>query len=61
MAFSMSVPTPGQATRRLKSSYPRPLDRSTASGLAILERRVVAFEDIDSADVPVGSREGALV
>jgi len=49
----------GPGYEALKRSYPRPLDRSTASGLAILDRRVVAFEDVDSADVPMGSQEGA--
>ncbi len=32
---------------------------AAASGTAILERRVIAFADIDASDVPARSREGA--
>jgi len=42
-----------------KKRWPRPLDRDTASGIAILDRKVVDFADSDAADFPPETREGA--
>ena len=42
-----------------KKQYPRPLTRETASGVAILERRVVDFPDIDAPDFPPLARDAS--
>jgi len=43
----------------LKKAFPpRPVNHETASGSAILDRRVLSFPDADSEAVPVASREG---
>ena len=39
--------------------WPRPIGRDTASGIAILERRVIDFPDVDAAEFPPESREGS--
>ncbi|MFO1415371.1 MAG: GAF domain-containing protein [Burkholderiales bacterium] len=45
----------GDALRRI---FPQPLDRSTASGLAILDARVVVYEDVEHSDMPPASLAG---
>ena len=42
----------------LKKLFPQPLTPDTSSGLAILERRVVVYTDIETDDMPERSREG---
>ncbi len=46
----------GEALRRL---FPQPLDRSTASGIAILEQRLLTYADIEAGDMPARSRDGS--
>ncbi|HMA30220.1 MAG TPA: ATP-binding protein, partial [Casimicrobiaceae bacterium] len=48
---------PGEDELRHKV-FPRPLDRSTASGVAILDGRVLSYPDVDASDMPQGSRDG---
>ena len=48
----------GEGHEWLRSHFPTPLSRDSGSGLAILEKRVVSFANIDSADVPELAREG---
>ena len=45
----------GDDLRRL---YPQVLDRTSASGLAILERRVLMYPDVDAGDMPPASVAG---
>ncbi|MFO1398069.1 MAG: GAF domain-containing protein [Burkholderiales bacterium] len=45
----------GDELRRL---FPQPLDRSSASGLAILERKVLMYADVEADDIPPRSRDG---
>ena len=40
--------------RELRTQFPRPLDRDTASGRTILDRAVQHFPDVAAPDVPVG-------
>ncbi len=42
-----------------KQQYPRPVSRDTASGIAILEHRVVDFPDVDAADFPPLARDAS--
>jgi GAF domain-containing protein len=42
----------------LKKIFPQPLSKESASGKAILERRVLAYPDVDAADMPTKSRDG---
>ncbi len=44
-----------------KEQYPRPLDRNTVSGIAILDRKVVDYPDVDAADVPSVAREASTM
>jgi signal transduction histidine kinase len=48
----------GPGVERLKTIFPQPLTRDTASGIAILERKVMVYPDIDTADMPAKSRDG---
>ncbi|HQR57223.1 MAG TPA: GAF domain-containing protein, partial [Burkholderiaceae bacterium] len=48
---------PGHA--ELKGLFPRPIDRDSGTGTAILEQRVVDFPDIDADDVPQLAKAGA--
>jgi signal transduction histidine kinase len=48
----------GPGYDELKKIFPQPLTRDSASGTAILERKVMVYADIDSADMPVKSRDG---
>jgi GAF domain-containing protein/CheY-like chemotaxis protein len=43
----------------LKQVFPQPLSRATASGLAILDRKVMAYPDVDDGTMPDASRDGA--
>ncbi len=49
----------GPGFDELKRVFPQPLNRETASGLAIIERRLVAYPDVDGGDMPPASRAGA--
>src|SRR5439155_11648251 len=42
----------------LKKLFPQPLTPDTSSGIAILERRVLVYTDIESEDMPERSRAG---
>ena len=48
----------GPGFDELRKIFPQPLTRDTASGTAILERRVMVYPDIENADMPVKSRDG---
>jgi signal transduction histidine kinase/HAMP domain-containing protein len=48
----------GPGFDELRKIFPQPLTRDTASGTAILERRIMVYPDIDNADMPVKSRDG---
>ena len=50
----------GHGVDELKKLFPVRVDRTTASGIAILERRIVAFPDVESSDMPETSRAGCL-
>jgi signal transduction histidine kinase len=50
----------GDTYDTLKSMFPAPLDRSTASGLAILGRQVIVFADVENGEMPPRSRDGCL-
>ncbi|HRI17048.1 MAG TPA: GAF domain-containing protein, partial [Burkholderiaceae bacterium] len=43
----------------LRRVFPQPLTRDTASGQAILGRRLLVYEDVDAGDMPRASVEGA--
>ena len=45
----------GEELRRL---YPQPLDRTSASGQAIVDRKVLMYADIEVDDIPARSRNG---
>ena len=45
----------GDELRRL---FPQPLDRTSASGMAILDRRVLMYADVETDDIPPASRAG---
>ncbi len=47
----------GPGFDELKKIFPQPLTRDTASGMAVLERKVMVYPDID-VDMPVKSRDG---
>jgi signal transduction histidine kinase/HAMP domain-containing protein len=42
----------GPGSELWKNYYPRPLARDSATGTAILDRKVVAYADVDSPDIP---------
>jgi GAF domain-containing protein/CheY-like chemotaxis protein/tetratricopeptide (TPR) repeat protein len=48
----------GEGADELRKLYPQPLDRESASGLAILDRKVLAYADIETDDIPERSRAG---
>jgi GAF domain-containing protein/CheY-like chemotaxis protein/anti-sigma regulatory factor (Ser/Thr protein kinase) len=48
----------GPAREQLDRLFPRPLNRDSALGLVILEKRVMQFPDIDASDVPPVLRLG---
>src|SRR5215472_1261264 len=48
----------GEGFDELKSMFPQPLSRATASGIAILDRKVMVYPDVDLGDMPAKSREG---
>jgi signal transduction histidine kinase len=48
----------GEGFDELKSMFPQPLSRATASGIAILDRKVMVYPDVDMSDMPTKSREG---
>jgi GAF domain-containing protein len=47
----------GPGAELWKNYYPRPLARDTATGTAILDRKVVAYADIDTRDTPAIAHE----
>ncbi len=49
----------GPGYEELKRVFPRPLGRDVATGLAILDRRMYAFPDLDAPDVPAVLRGGS--
>ena len=48
----------GPGFEELKKIFPQPLTRDTASGTAILERKVMVYPDVDAGDMPPRSRDG---
>jgi GAF domain-containing protein len=48
----------GPGFDELKKLFPQPLTHETASGRAILEQKVMAYPDIDTAQMPETSRDG---
>ncbi len=49
----------GPGYEELRRLFPRPLGRDVATGLAILDRRMYAFPDLDAPDVPAVLRGGS--
>jgi signal transduction histidine kinase/HAMP domain-containing protein len=47
----------GPGAELWKKYYPRPLARDTATGTAILDRKVVAYADVDTRDTPAIAHE----
>ena len=47
----------GPGAELWKAYYPRPLARDTATGTAILDRKVVTYADVDSRDTPPVAHE----
>ncbi len=52
------VANAGSGFDELKKIFPQPLTRDTASGLAILDRKMMVYPDVDYGDMPAASREG---
>ena len=48
----------GPGSDGLRRVFPQPLDRTTASGVSILDRRVLSYADVDADDMPAASRDG---
>jgi GAF domain-containing protein len=48
----------GQGFDDLKRMFPQPLARDTSSGMAILDRKLIVYPDVDVSDMPTKSREG---
>jgi signal transduction histidine kinase/HAMP domain-containing protein/putative methionine-R-sulfoxide reductase with GAF domain len=48
----------GPGFDELRKLFPRPLTRDSASGIAILERRLIVYTDIETDDMPEKSRTG---
>jgi GAF domain-containing protein/CheY-like chemotaxis protein/tetratricopeptide (TPR) repeat protein len=48
----------GEGADELRAIFPQPLDRSSASGLAILDRHVLAYADVEASDMPEKSLAG---
>jgi signal transduction histidine kinase/putative methionine-R-sulfoxide reductase with GAF domain len=42
----------------LRRLFPQPLDRETGSGIAILDRKVMVYSDVDGGDMPEKTRAG---
>ncbi len=42
----------------LRQVFPQPLDRTTASGISIIDRTVLSYADVDAGDMPAASRDG---
>ena len=53
------VANAGPGLDALKRVFPQPLTRDTSSGLAILDRQVLAYADVDDGSMPPASRDGA--
>ncbi len=51
----------GAGYDELKTIFPQPLNRETASGIAILDGRLVSYADVDSGEMPPKSQEGCHV
>jgi len=49
----------GPGREALKRLFPRPLGRDVAAGVAILDRKMYAFPDLDAPDVPAVLRAGS--
>jgi GAF domain-containing protein/HAMP domain-containing protein/anti-sigma regulatory factor (Ser/Thr protein kinase) len=47
----------GPGADKLREMYPRPMIDASTSGRAILERRIVAYPDVDADDTPALTRE----
>src|SRR5262249_11162876 len=48
----------GPGGDELRRVFPAQLSRDTSSGIAILDRRVLAYADVDSGDMPERSVDG---
>jgi len=48
----------GSGVDELKRIFPQPLNGETASGKAILQRRILSYPDIEAEDMPPKSRDG---
>ena len=48
----------GPGRQGLEQIYPLPLEPSSGSAIAILERRVVHYPDVDDAHVPFATKTG---
>jgi signal transduction histidine kinase/HAMP domain-containing protein len=48
----------GPGFDELRKLFPQPLSRDTASGTAIIERRLIVYTDIETDDMPERSRAG---
>jgi GAF domain-containing protein len=48
----------GEGADELRKLFPQPLDRESASGVAILDRKVLMYADIETDDIPERSRAG---
>ncbi|HYQ99095.1 MAG TPA: GAF domain-containing protein [Casimicrobiaceae bacterium] len=48
----------GPGGDELRKLFPQPLSRDTSSGLAILERRVLTYGDVEAGDMPPRSLDG---
>jgi GAF domain-containing protein len=48
----------GPGEEGLRRVFPQPLDRSTSSGIAILDRHVLSYPDVDASDMPPASIDG---
>jgi signal transduction histidine kinase len=49
----------GPGGDELRKIYPQPLSRESASGIAVLDHRVLSYPDVDASDMPQTSRDGA--
>jgi signal transduction histidine kinase/HAMP domain-containing protein len=48
----------GPGGDELRSIFPQPLDRNTASGIAIIDGALMSYPDIDASNMPAASRAG---
>ena len=51
----------GQGQEELRKKFPQPLTSRSASGQAILERRVIAYSDVEAVELPPATRELAKI